>query len=465
MSLPSSAPRIVILTAGAGGMYCGSCLHDNMLATSLTKLGVDVQLIPTYTPIRTDEPNVSGDKVLMGGINVYLQQVLPLFRYTPRFLDRLWDHPKLLNWAAERGVKTTAADLGPLTVSMLRGERGNQRKEVARLCKWLAQVEPSLVNLSNILIAGCVRQLKQELRIPILVTLQGDDIFLNGLLPKFRTQAIQEIKRIAEEVDGFITHSHFYADHMADLLSLDRRRIHVVPLGVTLRPPNVDDTHCLPDRPPTIGYLARLAPEKGLHLVCEALAILRSRPETANVQLRIAGWLGAQHQRYVDECFATLRSRLSDPGRHSALSGVPKEGSRSQAESAEEAFVYQGEVDRDGKREFLRSVDVLSVPSPYEEPKGLYVLEAFAEGVPVVEPRHGAFPEIVETTGGGRLFVPNDVGDLTRVLGELLTDDKLRRSLGDSAQQNVRRLHSAEAMARRVVEVMESFVGRRLRID
>ena len=66
-------------------------------------------------------------------------------------------------------------------------------------------------------------------------------------------------------------------------------------------------------------------------------------------------------------------------------------------------FVYRGTVDRAKKVQFFHDIDVLSVPSPYHEPKGLYLLEAMACGVPVVQPNHGAFPEIIERTGGGLL--------------------------------------------------------------
>lgn len=415
-------------------MYCGSCLHDNTLATALTQLGIDVQLIPTYTPIRTDEPNVSSDHVLLGGINVYLQQKLPFLRYTPGFLDRILDNPRLLRWAANRGVKTTAAKLGPLTVSMLRGDRGNQRKEVGKLCAWLKHIGPSLINLSNILIGGCVSSIKRELGVPVLATLQGDDIFLNDLPPKFRNQALMEIRRIAKEVDGFITHSEYYADHMSDLLAIDRSRMHVVPLGVNLTSLTSTET-CDSARPRTVGYLARLAPEKGLDQLCDAFIQLRQRPETSDVQLRIAGWLGPQHQDYVDQCFRVLS-----------------------AAGLQDAYRYEGEVDRDGKRNFLQSIDVLSVPSPYQEPKGIYVLEALACGVPVVQPAHGAFPEIINRTQGGRLFTPGDTDDLVRVLREVLTDAKLRASLATAGQLQVHHRHSATAMARAVAQVMRQFV-------
>ena len=81
-------------------MYCGTCIHDNMVATVLKKQGHNVSLIPTYTPTRTDETNVSLNRVFFGGINVYLQQKLSFFRHTPWSLDKLLDNPTLLNGLA-----------------------------------------------------------------------------------------------------------------------------------------------------------------------------------------------------------------------------------------------------------------------------------------------------------------------------------------------------------------------------
>src|SRR3977135_4562762 len=88
--------KILSITAGAAGMYCGSCSRDNGLAVELLKRGHDVTLIPLYTPSTTDETNVSRDRVLFGGISIYLQQHLALFRKTPRFLDRLGESPPVI---------------------------------------------------------------------------------------------------------------------------------------------------------------------------------------------------------------------------------------------------------------------------------------------------------------------------------------------------------------------------------
>src|SRR3954462_10195801 len=130
--------KVAYITAGAAGMFCGSCMHDNTLVTALRARGHDALLIPTYTPIRTDEPDVSQSRVFFGGINVYLQQKLSLFRHTPWSLDRLLDAPRLLRWVSRFAMRTQAELLGELTISMLRGEHGYQRKELAKLVHWLA---------------------------------------------------------------------------------------------------------------------------------------------------------------------------------------------------------------------------------------------------------------------------------------------------------------------------------------
>lgn len=425
-------------------MYCGSCLNDNALAAALTRMGVDVQLIPTYTPIRTDETDVSTDRIFLGGINVFLQQKSALFRRLPSGLTRLLNHPRLIRWVASRHVRTEAKLLGELALSMLQGTAGHQRKEVERLCDWLAEsLQPDLINLTNMLISGFAPTLKASLNVPLLVTLQGDDVFLDQLSEPYRSAALKEIGRLVEHVDGFLVHSQYYADHMSAYLGIPRDRIHQVKLGInTADFQALEDDHgrteSEPGRPasrPTIGFLARLAPEKGLHVLCDALIRLRQRPETADTQLRVAGWLGEEHRAYAQSAFDQL-----------------------DAAGCGEAYRYEGEVDRQQKIELLRQIDVLCVPTTYREPKGLYVLEALAAGVPVVQPDHGAFPELLQATGGGRLVRPDDPEHLADVLFELLTNKPLRHDLGQRGRQAVFQEFNAEAMARSVLDVYQRFL-------
>ncbi len=438
METDKSRPDIAYITAGAGGMICGSCLHDNTLARALNRIGVQAVLVPTYTPIRTDEHSVSVDRVFFGGINVFLQQRVPLFRVLPQSLVKWLDSPWLIRRATSRPSAISGRFLGALTVSMLKGLAGNQRREVLRLSQWLkSSLRPRMIVLTNMLIAGAAPCLKQELGVPLLVTLQGDDIFLDSLVEPYRSEAMREIRRLVPFVDGFLVHSRFYAEHMREYLGIPDDKIRLVPLGI--------DTSEFPrpgDRPArsladgaTIGYLARLAPEKGLHLLVDAFLELRQRAGMDKVRLRIAGWLGGDQDEYASAQFDKLRKA-----------------------GLEDEFRYEGAVERAGKLDLLRSIDVFSVPTTYREPKGLSILEALAAGVPVVQPAHGAFPEMIAELGGGLLVAPNDASSLADALQCILVDDARRLELGRQGAESVHRRCNAETMARETWSVFQEFL-------
>jgi glycosyltransferase involved in cell wall biosynthesis len=415
-------------------MYCGSCLMDNALAAELLARGEDVILLPVYTPTRTDEANVSDGHVFFGGISVYLEQHVPLFRKTPAFLDRLWDAVPVIRAATGRGVSVSPQALGALTVSTLKGEEGNQAKEFRKLLRYLEHLPPfDLALLPNALLVSLAPALRRELGRPVLCTLQGEDLFLEGLDEAHREEAKGLIRRHASSVDGFVATSDSYREFMASYLGIDRERIHTVPIGINLEGHGGGRDEI--GGPFTIGYLARIAPEKGLHLLAEAYRILRRERGLDGAHLDVAGYLAPEHRPYLHE----IRGRVREWGLDSE-------------------FRYHGTLDRDAKLAFLRSLDVLSVPSPYAEPKGLYALEALASGVPCVQPRHGAFPEVLGRTGGGVLFEPNDARDLAERLLALASDREATRALGRRGAEGVRRHHSIARMADHAVEVYRSVV-------
>jgi glycosyltransferase involved in cell wall biosynthesis len=394
--------KIVYLTAGAAGMYCGSCMHDNALAKALGRRGHDCMLVPVYTPIRTDELDASVDQVFLGGINLYLQQRIPWLAYLPPWLDGLLNRPGLIRRLTANIGTTDLRFLGALTVSMLRGMEGNQRKEVARLCDWLVdQIRPDRLILTNVLIGGCLPELKRRLGVPVWVTLQGDDIFLDSLPTPYRDQALEAIRRLIPHIDGFVVHSCYYRDRMSAMLNIPASRTHVTPLAIEtqdFQPSLTDSTPAIAlQAEPTVGYLARLAPEKGLHHLVDAFVQLHREHPGHLARLRIAGWLGPQNRGYWDE----QQSKLTAAGLH-------------------DRWDYVGEVDRPGKVRFLRSIDLLCVPTTYQEPKGRYVLEAIASGVPYLQPDHGAFPELHARLGMGSLFPAKEMGRLGSWLHEEL---------------------------------------------
>ena len=404
-------------------MYCGSCLRDNALAAALIARGHDVVLTPVYTPTRTDERNVSHRQVFFGGISVYLEQRSALFRYTPRFLDRLWDAPWVIRLATNRQVKVDPKSLGELTVSMLRGEQGFQRKEIAKLLEWLRQ-EPrfDIVSLPYALLLGLAGPLKRELKTPICCTLQGEDLFLDGLGEPYRSESLRLIRESSAHVDALLPISEYYRNYMPGYLGIPRDKMHVVPIGInlegySLRPAGRRG-------PFTIGYFARIAPEKGLHVLCEAYRRLRARPGVGASRLVAAGYLAGEHQEYLDGIRAKMRGW-----------GLDSE------------FEYRGEVNRADKIAFLQSLDVLSVPATYGEPKGLFLLEAMASGVPVVQPRRGAFPEIVEKTGGGLIVDADDPDALADGLLALWRNPARAAALGAAGAAGVREHYEVGRMA------------------
>ena len=282
--------RILQITAGAGGMYCGSCLRDNALAAELMARGHDVSLLPVYTPTRTDEPNVSGDQVFFGGISVYLQQHVPLLRHTPAIFDKIWDSAAVIRAFAGRGVSVDPKFLGELTVSTLRGEEGFQAKEVRKLVRFLKEQPPyEVIVLPMSLLIGLAPPMKRELGRPILCTLQGDDLFLEGLGEPYRSESLALIRQHAPAVDGFVATSAFYSDFMAGYLGLPRDRIHTVPLGISLA--GLERGPRERSGPFTLGYFARIAPEKGLHQLVEAYRILRRERGLPPSRLEAAGYL------------------------------------------------------------------------------------------------------------------------------------------------------------------------------
>ncbi len=427
--------KIACITAGAGRMYCGSCLRDNALARALMEAGHDVLLIPTYTPTRTDETNVSSPRVFLGGINVYLQQNFDFFRKSPWLLDRIWDFGPLLKLVTRLGISVDPANLGELTVSMLRGTKGFLRKEILKLADYLAEeIAPDVINLPNSLLISLAPAIKAKTKVPVVCTLQGEDLFLEGLPAPYRNEALRIIREHVPSVDAFIAVSHYGAQSMSEYLEIARKRIHVVPMGINFdgfegKGETGEDVF-------TIGYLARIAPEKGLHFLCDAYRILKARGDNGSSRLWAAGYLSPAYKNYLHGIQSILTS-----------GGLADE------------FRYHGELTRLEKLSFLKNLSVFSVPESYADPKGLFLLEAMAAGIPVVQPRRGAFSEIIDATGGGMLVEPDRPEALAQGLLELWRNPARRMELGKRGYESVRELYSSKRMADAAIAVYQSVLA------
>ena len=428
--------NIIQLTPGAGGMYCGNCFHDNTLVAALRELGHDATMLPLYLPIHLDEEDQSaGNPIFFGGINVYLQQKSAFFRHAPGWLHRLLNSRRLLDWAAGRAAKTRASDVGDILLSMLRGEAGNQDRELGELIAWLREhAKPDVVCLSNALLSGMTRRLKAELLTPVVCLFQGEEPYLDALPDSHRDRAWQLLTERAAEVDAWIAPSHWAAKRMMARLNLKPDRVHVVYDGINLTGFEIRNrkSEIRKSTAPVLGYFARMCRDKGLDTLVEAFIHLKNRGNVPRLKLHIGGGCGPGDEPFVK----SLRVRLAEAGFIGEVSFSPN-------------------VNHAEKLAFLHALTVFSVPANYGEAFGLYLIEAMAAGVPVVQPRTAAFPEILEATGGGVLCEPDDARSLADALEELLLNSDRARALGEAGRKAVFEKFSAAVMAQETLRVLE----------
>jgi glycosyltransferase involved in cell wall biosynthesis len=428
--------QIVQITPGAGAMYCGNCFRDNALVRELRRQGHEVTMVPLYLPLTLDEADESSrTPIFFGGISVYLEQKSNLFQRTPHWVRRLLASRRILTWAGKRAAKTRAAEVGDMMLSMLRGEEGRQARELEELITWLkTQPPPDVICLSNALLVGLARKLKAELHAPVVCSLQGEDAFLDGLPDSHCEVSWQLLRERAREVDHFIAPSRYFGELMARRLGLPAEQVSVVYNGISL-----DGYEAQSPKPkvssqgaPVLGYLARMCQAKGLDTLVEAFIVLKQRGKVPRLKLQIGGSCGPGDEPFVK----ALRKRLAEAGFIGEVAFFPN-------------------LTRAEKIDFLRGLTVFSVPALYGEAFGLYLIEALAAGVPVVQPRHAAFPELVAATGGGVLCEPSDSKALADQIEFLLLNPGEAQKLGTAGQQAVRDKFSVAAMAQETIRVFE----------
>jgi len=423
--------KAVLITPGTGNFHCGSCLRDAALVREMRRCGHDVLCVPLYLPLVLEQEPLTEAPIFFGGVNVYLQQKFDFFQKTPRWMDRILDQPRLLRRLARGDNMTNAHELGALAISMLRGEEGRQVKEVRRLADWLQkQGRPDVICVSNGLLLGIGVALKRRLKVPMVCTLQGEDSFLDDLPESASAEAWSILRELAGEVDRFIAVSNYYGEVMTKRLAISACFMNVVSNGIDLS--GFDARIEQPD-PPVIGFFARICPAKGLHTLVDAFIRIRNLPDAGALRLHIGGAMTAADRSYIDEQAVKIRS-----------AGLEKD------------VVMFTNLSRAEKIDFYRGLSLLSVPAMYGESFGLYVIEALACGVPVVQPDHAAFRELLQATGGGILVPPNEERAYDRALLDLALDRERNFAVGAAGRDASREKFSVETMAEGVLKILKS---------
>ena len=410
-------------------MYCGNCFRDNALVAQLRRMGHHALMVPLYLPLTLDEADQSeGTPLFFSGLNVYLAQKFNCFQKAPNWLRSMLTSGRLLNWLGNFAGKTRGAEAGDLTLSMMRGEAGNQARELEQLIAWLKEHEqPDVVCLSNALITGLAKRIRQELGVPVVCLLEGEDAFLDSLPSPQREQTWAELSKRVADIDLFIAPTRYYADAMAQRAGIPAAKLEHINNGINLDGFEPSD---LPDDPPVLGYFARMCPEKGLDALVDAFVRLKQTGPIPGLKLAIGGGCQPGDKAFVEKQKARLRA-----------AGLLGE------------VTFRPNLDRDAKLVFYRGLTVLSVPAPYGEAFGLYVVEAMASGVPVVAPDDASFPEIVEGNGAGVICEKDNPQALADAIGQLLLDRERLAKCAAAGRQAAVQTFNIERMA-------ESFLAR-----
>jgi len=428
--------KIIQLTPGAGEMYCGNCLRDNALVAEWNRMGHDVCMVPLYLPLTLDEQDQSEHvPVFFGGVNVFLSHKIPwLWRFVPKMMRRWLDSRSFLKSLGKRVSKTNPAKVGALTVSMLKGEAGNQLRELRELSEWIMEQKPNVISFSNALLLGMNNHLRNATGAGTVCFLAGEDTFLDTLPEPYRSQAWTLVRSHVKQVDLLIAPSGYYAKLMSERLELPVERIHVVYNGINtdgFEDDSATDTAITEDRPPVLGFFARMCATKGLDVLIDAFIEIRKRGNVPNLRLKIGGNMNPWNEEWVE----ILKLQLWAAGLLEDVSFHPN-------------------VSRADKIRFLRSLDVFSVPVAGREPFGFYVIEALAAGAPVVLPAKSSLPELVEKSGGGILYSSEDRLALVEALETLFADEAKRRQLSLTGKKNALDFFSVKRAAQESMDLI-----------
>jgi len=425
--------KIVYIAAGAAGTYCGACARDVALAGTLTALGHQLLLVPLYTPLRVDGRDPSISSVYYGGINAYLQQRHAFFRRPHGTLDKLLDNPSLLRWISRFALSTRPEELGEMTVSVLRGEEGFQKKELDKLIRFLAGQRPiDVINIGNALLLGLAGALRKHFGAPLVCTLQGEESFVERLPEPFRARAVELMRSAAKTIDAFVASSETCAARASRFLKIEAQKVRLVRPGIEVENYlGVGPRHRSPFR---VGYLSRISPDKGFDILRQAFCILHRRK--GGGVLAVAG----QIPRGEEPFWKAQRDELARIG-------------------LSDRMEYAGEPDLNAKTWFLKSCSVFCLPSRVVEYRGIACLEALAAGVPSIVPDRGVFPEIIRLTGGGLLVPPEDPEALADAIASLRDDPEKADRLGQRGTRGVAEHFAAEKTARETLELYAELAG------
>ena len=428
--------RILQVIPGSGGsFYCGNCLRDSKYVEALKKLDHEVVKIPMYLPLFDDERDLDSEvPVFYGAISIYLKQMSPIFRKAPKWFDRFLNSKPMLKFAAHMAGSTRATGLEDMTISMLKGEEGKQHEELDRMVNWIAEhCNPDVIHLSNGLLNGIAPRLKEVLNVPVICSLQDEDVWIDPMEEKYQKQSWDLMKKNSEFIDAYIGVSDYYKELMLDKMNLPPEKVHSLHIGV-----DVDDYEFHPEvkKPRNIGYISRMCHGNGVDIVVDAFVELKKMAGFEDVKLFLTGGSTGDDKEILKSIKKTIAS-----------SGL------------NDQVIFEDDFENEDRIRFFNSVSFISVPVRNGEAFGLYLIESMASGVPVVQPAKGAFPEIIELAKGGITYEPNTPENLAKTWAELLNNPEEIQKMGENGRAGVSAHFNIYDQGNRLTEIYKKLIN------
>tara|TARA_R110001583_G_scaffold21807_1_gene82458 strand:+ start:3971 stop:5266 length:1296 start_codon:yes stop_codon:yes gene_type:complete len=423
-----------IIPGSGGSFYCGNCLRDDKFHLAMKKQGHQVTKLPMYLPLFSDEHDLNEIPVFYGAISIYLKQLYPIFRHAPAWMDRLLNSGPMLKLAASMAGSTNAEGLEEMTISMLMGEEGKQKDELNRMVSWMAEyLQPDVIHLSNALLLGLAPKLKKEFpNAAIICSLQDEDVWVDAMKDSFRDKVWKLMSTKSEYVDAFIAVSDFYAKLSLEKMNLPPNKVFTNHLGVD---PDEYTYASSSKKVRNIGYISRMCAANGFDIIVDAYILLKKDSAFEDVKLILTGGSTGDDKPIIKQVKQKLKA----------------EGLTNQVE-------FHEDFDGEGRHDFFAKVKMISVPVRNGEAFGLYLLESMASGVPVVQPKLGAFPEIVEKSNGGIIYENNSPEELAITLQDLLNKEDKLQELSLNARKGVEKAFNIYDQADKLISIYSMFL-------
>jgi glycosyltransferase involved in cell wall biosynthesis len=318
---------------------------------------------------------------------------------------------------------------------MLLGEEGKQSEELERMADWIAtHIKPEIIHLSNALLLGLAHKLKEKINVPVVCTLQDEDVWVDVMKPRARDEVWGLMHEKSRYVDLFVVVSNYFASVMKDKMKIPPEKIEILYLGINFASYQGMHNH---KRPRNIGFLSRMSRDNGLDILVDAFIILKKQGGFEDVKLVITGGSTGDDAKFLKN----LKEKLKKEKLYRDVN-------------------FCESIECEDRMIFFKGISVLSVPVRNGEAFGIYLLEAMASGIPVVQPALGAFPEIIKTSGGGITYEPNTPTKLAEALAGILSDKDLIANNGQRGYQGIKEHFNIENQATKLVNLYERVINK-----